>query len=82
MEKVSVDMSLRPVCYTGHPESINVNPFDPEIHKVPGVYLEHQEGCGYDIFELTPAEARAVADALIKAAYWAEKQKWGNPKYG
>lgn len=79
---VQVPLSFLGNCYTGYPFTMNVHPYDPDIHEKPGVYLEFQEGCGYTPYDLTPDEARQVAQALIAAADWADKQTWGNPKYG
>lgn len=77
VEKVSVELS-RHDCYAGK-ERVNVNPFSYDIHDVPGVYLEFQEGCGYDPRELTPDEAIRVGEALIAAGnsikeVWAIKE--------
>lgn len=76
-----VPLTRLPLAYTGNPQTFNIKPFSPDIHNEPGLYLEHQEGCGYMPYELTPDEAIKIAQALIEAAKWVKAQKWGNPKY-
>ena len=76
METKQINLSLLPLSYTGNPQTFNVHPFSPEIHDEPGIYLEHQSGCGYSPYALTPIEARTIASALIAAADWADKQTW------
>jgi hypothetical protein len=42
--------------------------FDPDINGEPGMYLQFVEGCGYDVYELTPDEARELAGELAAEA--------------
>lgn len=77
-----VPLTRLPLAYTGQHQTMNVHPFDPDIHTEAGIYLEHQEGCGYSPYELSLEEAERVANALLESVKWARQQKWGNPKYG
>ncbi len=65
--KLSLPLSQMPDCYAG-PLRVNVLEFNKNIHDRPGVYLEFQEGCGYNPRELTTREARIIAKALNAAA--------------
>ncbi len=61
-------LSRLPAGYDGKKQRMEVMPFSKDIHDAPGIYLQKVEGCGYDVFELTPEEARALAALLEQAA--------------
>lgn len=54
--------------YNGCPKFIQVLSFSKGIHDEPGVYLQRVEGCGYEVWEMTPEEAESVAKHLLQAA--------------
>jgi hypothetical protein len=56
------------VGYDGRPKAIEVLSFNKDIHNNPGVYLQRVEGCGYEVWEMTPEEAESVAKHLLQAA--------------
>jgi hypothetical protein len=64
----TVPLSLFPLAYDGKPQVLEVTPYSKDIHDAAGVYLQHREGCGYRVFDLTPAEAMKLGTALIQAA--------------
>lgn len=47
--------------YTGQLKYIEIMPSDDTI------YLQRVDGCGYDVNELTPLEAIAIGEELVKA---------------
>lgn len=66
--KESVELTEMCEGYDGQLTRFEVLSFSPDIHEKPGVYLQHVEGCGYRVFELTPDEAEALGTILnIKA---------------
>lgn len=75
-ETISVSLTETPINYTGTHDNMEIVAFDPDIHDTPGLYLQRVSGCGYDTTELTVGEARKIANALLSAANWLEKQKW------
>lgn len=71
MSKESTPLSLIPSSY--RPEDgvvvrAETMSFDPDIHDIPGVYLQIVDGCGYTVYEMTPEEAETVAKMLIASA--------------
>lgn len=70
----SVELTEMPPAYTGHPCRLQITGFSKGINDQPGVYLQHVEGCGYTVYELTPEQARNVAKLLIDAADKTEKE--------
>lgn len=64
----SVPLSLFPLAYDGKPQVLEVMPYSKDIHDAAGVYLQHREGCGYRVFDLTAAEAMELGMALIQSA--------------
>lgn len=63
-----VNLSKQKVAYDGNPQRLEIVPFSPDIHEAPGVYLQHVEGSGYIVFDLTPEEAYNLGTFLIRAA--------------
>ena len=54
--------------YNGKPTCLETMTFDPDIHDKPGVYLQHVEGGGYTVYEMTLEQAEALAKELLDAA--------------
>lgn len=54
-------------CYAGKFEA-EASGHTPDIHDEPGVYVQFIEGCGYDVYTLTPDEADTLADRIREAA--------------
>ena len=71
--KDSVDLTEMNNGYDGRPTRLEVSPFSNEIHEKPGVYLQHVEGCGYNVYELSPEQALELAELLIRAAKQTKK---------
>jgi hypothetical protein len=76
--KDSIPLTQMPVNYTGYHDRLEVMAIDPDIHdapsEVPGVYLQHVEGCGYTVYRLTADEARFLGERLIAQAADSLKQ--------
>jgi hypothetical protein len=54
--------------HNGRLKQAEVLGFDPDINGEPGMYLQFVEGCGYDVYEFTPDEARRLATELTAEA--------------
>jgi hypothetical protein len=63
-----VDLNAMKPGYDGRLKRAEISAHEPPIHDVPGVYLQFVEGCGYDVYELTPDEADAISKYLADAA--------------
>jgi hypothetical protein len=66
--KDSIVLTEMPVNYTGGHDRLEVMSFDSDIHDRAGVYLQHVEGCGYTVYNLTPQQAIELASILIRQA--------------
>ncbi len=63
-----IQLSLMEPGYDKNLKRIEILGFEPDIHDIPGMYLQVVEGCGYQVYELTPDEARKLASELLKEA--------------
>ena len=63
-----IPLTEMPKNYTGYHSQLELMEFTPDIHDKPGVYLQHVEGCGYTVYELTPDQARFLGERLIAKA--------------
>lgn len=68
MPFMRMPLSQCPEAYCGGPQYLEIVGFSPDIHDIPGLYLQHVEGCVYHPYELTPKEATKLGKALIEAA--------------
>jgi hypothetical protein len=65
----SVKMSTMPLGYDGQPQRAEVMGYSEVVHgNEQGVYIQFVEGCGYHVWNLTPAEAEKLGLALIAEA--------------
>ena len=72
--KTSIDLTEMNNGYDGKPTRLEVSSFTKEIHDRPGVYLQHVEGCGYNVYELNPDQALELAKILIEEANKSKKE--------
>lgn len=63
--KDHIELTEMPVNYTGHHSRLEILGFSPDIHDHPGIYLQHVEGCGYTVYEMTVDQARFLGERLI-----------------
>lgn len=53
--------------YDGRPTRLVVSALTPAVgQKYPALYLEHVEGCGYTVYEMTAEQAEALAAELLE----------------
>lgn len=65
---IQIQLTQQSLGYDGKPQRLEVSSFSKDIHDRAGIYLQHVEGCGYMVMEMTPDEALSLAAALTKAA--------------
>ncbi len=80
MTSLKTDLSLHGPCYTGSLTCLEVQPFDPEVHTDPGLYLQHVEGCGYTVYHLTCEEAEQLVAHLLRGVTETRKAFAATPK--
>ena len=55
--------------YNGKPTRLEVSALTPVVgQEYPAVYLQHVEGCGYTVYEMTAEQAEALAAELMEKA--------------
>lgn len=55
--------------YDGKPTRLEVSALTPDVgQKYPALYLQHVEGCGYYVLEMTAEQAETLAQELLDGA--------------
>lgn len=65
-------------CYAGKIKA-EVLAHTSDIYDEPGAYAQFIEGCGYDVYTMTPDEADVFAD-MLKAGAQASRNAFSNKK--